>query len=342
MAAVLVYLSAHASFGNLVALQALMEAGGPIATFHPGGMGDCAVTWSEAAFAEPTWCTPAPVLQSARDLLLAARAGRFDVALVQNDCVVSWPDNVELLRALAAECPLVTLDTSDNPGLCAPLADLSSLYLNANASRGQRADARECDAPYLVWGAVAKPRETGANQAEVPRDLDLCFLGSLRTHSKRRGLFATLERAAIRHADQARLALLAAERGCAARLTPNDYRKVLRRSRLCVDLWGNGAVTKRLFEGIASGCLVLSQSPRWRRSHWVPEPGRHILTFSNREDLDRLIDWCISQPDYVAAMAAAAEFWLRSTFNLRSLGIWLRKVLAKVAQNPRLPSRGIA
>jgi hypothetical protein len=176
-------------------------------------------------------------------------------------------------------------------------------------------------APYLTWGLLDRALPPPAEE----RVVDVCFVGSLRTHPTRRSFFEALEREAAR--GEHRFALRACERGQPDRLDRASYRGLLASARIVVDLWGNGAHTYRLYEGLSAGALVLSQAPRWLPSEWAPTRGLHFDVFHSPAQMIEKLRYHLAAPAAREEVARAGCGWVRETFCPETIGRWLSTTL---------------
>jgi Glycosyl transferases group 1 len=75
----------------------------------------------------------------------------------------------------------------------------------------------------------------------------------------------------------------------AARMSERQHRKLLRNAKICIAPWGNHPLTYRLFEGMATRCLVIAQSIRDTAFLDAGlEAGRHYVEVAS--DLSDLVD----------------------------------------------------
>ncbi|MEM5789969.1 MAG: hypothetical protein AAGU11_21850, partial [Syntrophobacteraceae bacterium] len=183
-------------------------------------------------------------------------------------------EDLYAILEMASRIPIAYLDMADDPGKHALLSRAN--YLKGSIFREFPLDASVEPAPYLHWGLGNTGWLSGDDH---PRPVDVCFLGSGNTHRSRERILSLFEEWSRKHAGMVRTALYLSELSDLDRPSQAQYLEILRQSKICLDLWGHAAQTRRLYEGMWAGCLVLSQAPRWRPTPWTPGEGEHFTAF---------------------------------------------------------------
>jgi GT2 family glycosyltransferase/tetratricopeptide (TPR) repeat protein len=135
---------------------------------------------------------------------------------------------------------------------------------------------------------------------EVPRDLDILFVGNLHPAVQRERL-AWLGRLA-RLGRRWRVAIRTGVFG-------EDYRRLLGRTRIVFNRSIRGECNRRVFEAAAAGALLFQEA----ENREVPvffRPGQEYVAYT-RDNLEDLLEYYLSQEDERQAMAAAARARVR-------------------------------
>lgn len=321
---VMVYLANGSTPESLIALHAMLSFHEQCAfVVYEGDFSALLSRYLANPFVKPPWSTHPLVFRD-----LAEARARFETTQVggiivqaSNSSDLRWRHDVCAALDLLEGTPPVYLDMADEAGKCDGLASASCRYLKGAIYREFPLGGTVEPAPYLHWGLSA----TGPASAEhaLPRPIDVCFLGSQTTHASRKAIVRLLEDWSGRHAETVKVALYVSEPGDLDRPSQAEYVEILRQSKICIDLWGHSAQTRRLYEGLMAGCLVLSQSPRWLPNAWTPIANEHFGTFGSGMELARQLEFFLEHEGARSQIASNGNFWVNRTFAAPSIGAWL-------------------
>ena len=318
---VLVYLSPAAGSLNLLALHALLSVDATrIHVVYERKLRDLIPKYIQNPFLEAQWIHY-PYYNSSEIPIGDVHRGAFAGIVVQT---ANLKDNkttkdLALIKKLSHFVPVTILDMADQAGTFAFFSLNNCNYLKGSCFRGCKITQSVKQAPYLTWG-LTKER---AKLIQEGRPIDICFLGSMSTNPCRPIYVHELENWVHKEFPGVKLSLQISEKGQPHRLSARKYHNILSNSKICVDLWGHASQTKRLYEGLVCGCLVLAQEPRWQLSKWTPQDGVHFLTFHSFQELIYLIKHHLKEEELRRRIALRGFNWVHRIFSVRSIGEWL-------------------
>ncbi len=292
-------------------------------------------------FIEEPWSFSPPVYRDLSEVRGILERGEAAGILVQasNGIDAGRSGELHAVARMTPGLPLAYLDMADEAGRYDLLSSVECRYLKGSIFREFPLGADVEAAPYLHWGLPA----SAAPPFEIdrPRPIDVCFLGSRSTHPTRKEVLRRFERWSLDHADRVRAGLFLSEPSGDDRLSPGRYSQILGQSKICLDLWGRAAQTRRLYEGMSAGCLVLSQAPRWFPCAWTPVEGVHFAAFHSPADLIRKIEYFLGREDERKRIALQGRMWVSETFAPATVGAWLYdRATGGVRDGCRIPAQG--
>ena len=252
---------------------------------------------------------------------LRREIGRL-VAIEEDDIPQPWSGIVVIRVALDGEPHDVVIDYSDYPDVNADAVDAVPLYFKMQFVPG--AD------PRLVPGGF--PPNHNRLYAYLPR------LRALR--DRRRFVYDAYGRFGAGYATEVRRRAVQILReqtrvSYEGGLQPVRYGEYLRevaRSKVCIDLPGNGDFCFRLVEYLAVGACVIGPRPR-TQFHVPLVHGEHVV--HGEEDMSDLVDLCeryVQDDEARERIAANARMYFDRYLHPRQLGCWyLQNALGALA-----------
>lgn len=321
---VMVYMGSGSTPETLVALHAMLSFHKKSAFVVYGGDFPTLLSrYLANPFVKPPWSANPLVFRDLGEVRAFFERSQVAgiVAQTSNSSDLRWRRDICAALDLVDGGQLVYLDMADEAGRCDGLPSASYRYLKGSIYREFPLGGTVVPAPYLHWGLST----IGLNATEhtLPRPIDVCFLGSQSTHASRRTILRLFEDWSGRNADTVRVALYVSESGDLDRPSLEKYVEILRQSKICIDLWGHAAQTRRLYEGLMAGCLVLSQAPRWLSNAWTPKADEHFSTFDSGIELVRKLEFFLEHEAARNQIASKGNAWVNRTFADSSIGAWL-------------------
>lgn len=274
-------------------------------------------------FLNEPWTVNPRVYREPGEVRRLMERGELAGILVQasNSPGSEWKDDLHAVLGSAQDIPLAYLDMADEAGKYDRLPPVGYRYLKGSIFREFPPGPAVEPAPYLHWG-LSSSRPTPVAD-DHPRPIDVCFLGSETTHGSRKAILRLLENWSRKHADRVKVGLYLSELTDRDRPSQERYFEILRQSKICIDLWGHAAQTRRLYEGIMGGCLVVSQAPRWLPNAWTPKEREHFIPFHSESDLITRLEYFLGSEEERKRISSRGLSWITKTFAAASIGEWL-------------------